>query len=729
MRHWRGWLAGIRGRLALVVLTVLLPLLVLEAATRYQDYRDERASALQSNLEMARAVAAVFESYVDDTARQEDAVGHALILLRPFRREQAHQYLVEAARDNAAMKSLSWADASGRIVASNLPSLVGSAVDTGPWSGAMSGEGWTITSVTRSHLPGANTFVVARGVRDERGQLQGVLVAAIDPMEIEGLRNVRQRPGVAISLVDGSGWLAFRLPEGETSDEPRDWGRLYPSVVGAALRGDEALGRVYDQGGKGYRYLSYVPVDATHWAAGAGMRESEVLGPILSGLYRDVGVMLLVSAAALLAATLVARGFLLPLQQVSDQAQALGEGDLKRRVTPEGPAELRALASTFNAMAQGLQAREQDRELLLHVERARAKEARLLRTMQDITVLGLAYLDRDFRFIHANATAARAAGIAAEDLVGRCCGEVIGGTPALAALERARASGETVSLVDVPGYSPTGRPEDGPTFWDITVIPVKDETGSVEGYVLSGAEVTDKVRAREQLLAGERARADVAEELLAEINHRMKNNLMVLVSVLGLQADQLREDSAAADPLRDAAARVSAISAVHERMYAGRSGRVELRDLLQRVAELSLQALSARDVALSVSGDRVEASSKAGATVSLLANELVTNAIKYGAPAPDGKRQVTVTLAHREGQVILRVWGSGNPIAPSFDVGRQRGMGLRLAQLAVEGELGGRLSLRAHEGGTLAEVTLDEAILRAGAVAPGFGIKRREQIV
>jgi PAS domain S-box-containing protein len=719
------WSRGIGGRLALLVLVVLVPLLLLHVAERYQDYREERASALESNLEMARAVAAVFGSYVRDVRRQEEAVGEALLLLRPFSPQQGHDYLVEAARHDAAMASLSWADAGGRVIASTSHSLIGSPVDMTPWPHRAGGADWVITNVQRRGA-GEDTFTVARAVRDGAGQFHGVVLAAIDPGEIEGLSAVRRGPGAAVSIVDGSGWLAYESPRDRVNGEQREWGRLYPSVVGAALRGQEAAGQVYDPEAKEPRYLSYAPVAETGWVAGAGVSEADVLGPVLHGLYRDVAVVLLVSLGALLAAALVARGLVPPLRRLGAQARALGRGDLARRVTPTGPAEVRALASAFNVMAEGLQARERDRETLFEVERARAKGARLLRSIQDSALVALAYLDRDFRFVHANATYARAAGVTPEELVGRSYAEAVGTAPVTAALERARVSGEAVTLVEVRRPAPA---EGEWAFWDVAIIPVEDEEGSVEGYVISAAEVTDKVRAREQLVAAERARADVAEELLAEINHRMKNNLMMLASVLGLQADDLGEESAAADPLRDAAARVSAISAVHERLYEGRSGRVELRDLLARVAELSAQALSANGVDLSVTGDRVEASSKAGATISLLANELISNAIKYGAPAADGRQQVTVTLSHREGRLALRVWSSGNPVGPGFDPGHQPGMGLRLAHLAVEEELGGRFSLRAEEEGTLAEVVLDEAVLRSGAVVPGFGIKRGEQVV
>jgi two-component sensor histidine kinase len=54
--------------------------------------------------------------------------------------------------------------------------------------------------------------------------------------------------------------------------------------------------------------------------------------------------------------------------------------------------------------------------------------------------------------------------------------------------------------------------------------------------------------------------------LLKEVNHRVKNSLQIVSSILDLQAPVV-EGTDAADAMRNAAAQVLAIAAVHERLY------------------------------------------------------------------------------------------------------------------------------------------------------------------
>ena len=64
------------------------------------------------------------------------------------------------------------------------------------------------------------------------------------------------------------------------------------------------------------------------------------------------------------------------------------------------------------------------------------------------------------------------------------------------------------------------------------------------------------------------------ELLLKEVNHRVKNSLQIVSSILQLQIPYVEATAAgAADAMRNAAARVLAIAAVHERLYTGEDTR------------------------------------------------------------------------------------------------------------------------------------------------------------
>ncbi len=253
-----------------------------------------------------------------------------------------------------------------------------------------------------------------------------------------------------------------------------------------------------------------------------------------------------------------------------------------------------------------------------------------------------------------------------------------------------------------------------------TAVLETDEAGKLMGGFGTVQDITvrkqaeqERERLQAELLAAERARALIAEQMTAEINHRMKNNLMLLVSVLQLQLAALPVGSPAAEAIQDTIARITSLSVVHEHLYRGKPAQIELCGLLRRVAEVGAEALSRHQVRLTVTGEPSYVSSKLGSTVAVLANELITNALKYGAPAEDGKLHLDVRLSHVGDDLALSIWNSGNPLPAGFDLAGQTGTGLQLVQGVVAGQLEGGFSLRAREGGTQAEVRFPPLALQA----------------
>ena len=73
-------------------------------------------------------------------------------------------------------------------------------------------------------------------------------------------------------------------------------------------------------------------------------------------------------ALAAIVAIVVARSISQPIQRVTHAARAMANGDLKQRVEPGGPAEIRQLAGDFNSMAARVQAAQQtEREFVAKV--------------------------------------------------------------------------------------------------------------------------------------------------------------------------------------------------------------------------------------------------------------------------------------------------------------------------------------------------------------------------
>ena len=119
--------------------------------------------------------------------------------------------------------------------------------------------------------------------------------------------------------------------------------------------------------------------------------------------------------------------------------------------------------------------------------------------------------------------------------------------------------------------------------------------------------------------------------LLKEVNHRVKNSLQIVSSILQLQVPHT-QSTEAADALRSAAARVLAIAAVHERLYTGEDASVVRLDIF--LSDLCSEIGRAYGCPDGITTDvqRVSVPTDMAVPLALIVNELVTNVVKHVGP-------------------------------------------------------------------------------------------------
>lgn len=353
---------------------------------------------------------------------------------------------------------------------------------------------------------------------------------------------------------------------------------------------------------------------------------------------------------------------------------------------------------------------DQAREAQQRAQSELDREARLLEAITENTEAHLVYLDPEFNFIWVNAAYARACRRPKEEFAGHNHFEFYPHAENEAIFRRVRDTGEPAKYIEKPFEFPD-MPERGVTYWDWTLTPLKDESGAVEGLVFSLADVTERVRTREQLFEMERARARMAETMAAEINHRMKNNLAMVAELLQMGTEDQPAGSPGAELVREATARIRTVSEVHAQLFESGSDSLDLVKAVERVAEVGRQALSRGATRISVRGGPVMSRAKGAAALCACVNELVTNALKYGAPGAEGALEIEIGMAADEGLLRLSVWNSGNPVPAGEPLEREGAMGLRLIREIVVGQYRGSFTFRPHRGGSLAELVVDRSRL------------------
>ncbi len=349
---------------------------------------------------------------------------------------------------------------------------------------------------------------------------------------------------------------------------------------------------------------------------------------------------------------------------------------------------------------------EAERERVLA---AAAQQARLLDTIVANTETHLAYLDPQLRFVWINAAYEQGCGHSRQELIGRDHFEFFPSAENEAIFRRVRDTGEPVEFHEKP-FEYADQPQRGITYWDWTLTPVKSDQGELEGLVFSLTDVTEQVRQRQRLVSAERARAELAESLNREISHRTKNNLAMIAGLLQMQMAETRNPAVSA-ALRDTTGRIMAFAGLHEELQIAGGEDVDLVSVIQRVADATTSVFAFQNVSVSVTGDAALCPRRSATTAAVLANELITNAIKHGGPGPDGEFRVEVTVRQSEGALVLSVWNSGIPVSPDFDPTAQRGLGLRLIHDVAVLQHAGAFGIRPVGSGTLAEITLHQAAL------------------
>jgi PAS domain S-box-containing protein len=222
------------------------------------------------------------------------------------------------------------------------------------------------------------------------------------------------------------------------------------------------------------------------------------------------------------------------------------------------------------------------------------------------------------------------------------------------------------------------RCKDGSWKWVLDRgIALRDEAGQAVRVAGSETDITERKRAEEEL----KASLHEKEVLLREVHHRVKNNLQIVSSLLNLQSRQLT-DPALTAIFANTRDRVRAMASVHERLYeSGDFAEVDLARHLGVLVRMLTRAHAPAGVTIQpvLQLEPVTVDLNTAVPLSLIANELIINALKY---AFAGNREGTFTVALRAdgAHCELRIADDGPGFPEALDPATTRTLGLRLVR-------------------------------------------------
>jgi two-component sensor histidine kinase len=189
------------------------------------------------------------------------------------------------------------------------------------------------------------------------------------------------------------------------------------------------------------------------------------------------------------------------------------------------------------------------------------------------------------------------------------------------------------------------------------------------------------------------------EVLLAEVYHRIKNNLQVISSLLDLQADMV-EDPQVRALFEDSQQRIQAVALVHESLsQASNVARIPAAQYIQRLSTQVFQAYTPPGdrITLDIQVDPIWIEVRNAVPCGLLVNELLSNSLKYAFPGDQGG-EITIALrATPEGHMVLVIHDTGVGFPAHMDFRHTNSLGLQLVCLLTE-QLGGSIDLDRTSG-------------------------------
>ncbi|MEX0724287.1 MAG: PAS domain S-box protein [Gracilimonas sp.] len=224
----------------------------------------------------------------------------------------------------------------------------------------------------------------------------------------------------------------------------------------------------------------------------------------------------------------------------------------------------------------------------------------------------------------------------------------------------------------------------GEEFWiKISMVPVTDNKGNYTHWVSIGRDVTEERKYQSRI----RASLDEKETLLAEIHHRVKNNLAVVSGMMQLQAFD-SENKELQTKLFDSVARIKTMATVHELLYQSNSfSQLEFSDTLKKLVENISETLQKDgEIELDINCEHIKLNINQAIPAALIVNEVLTNAYKH-AFSDKKKGKIEFKVAEKDQLVCIEITDNGIGI-PKNKLSEGGSLGLHLIT-ALTGQING----------------------------------------
>lgn len=216
-------------------------------------------------------------------------------------------------------------------------------------------------------------------------------------------------------------------------------------------------------------------------------------------------------------------------------------------------------------------------------------------------------------------------------------------------------------------------------------------------------EETNK-KLKKEIIAHQRAEKELKDSLnekdllVKEIHHRVKNNLMIISSLLNLQSHYLTDEKSL-NIFKESENRAKSMALIHERLYSNKDmRRIEFDEYLSTLATELFESYSlGPDIKLNLKLDRVKLDVNTAIPLGLIVNELITNSFKYAFLEGEGELTIEFHSLTGEDEYELIVRDDGPGFPEDLDFRKVDSLGMQLINNLTK-QLHGTIDLDRSQG-------------------------------
>lgn len=295
-----------------------------------------------------------------------------------------------------------------------------------------------------------------------------------------------------------------------------------------------------------------------------------------------------------------------PLKKLSIGANALGAGNLEERVEVINKDEIGELAKSFNKMASNLQKRTLSRDYLDNI----------IESIHESLIV----TDEHGKIVGLNKATEELLGYKKSKLLSKPLSDLLEGEHAVLQTNSPKAILE--KTIETTFVSKRGK-KIPVLFSESELINSKDE---FVGKVVVATDITERNKANKRI----RESLKEKEVLLAEIHHRVKNNLAVISGILQLQSRN-SNNKLVEEALAESQTRIKSISLVHEMLYqsdtlANINYDEYVLDLIVSISKLPMA--SDKDIQITAEAEELLLDLNIAVPCSMLLNEIIVDRLK-----------------------------------------------------------------------------------------------------